>query len=296
MVEQFVMKVAKRANDNLKINDCDYIKDGLWYCGKCNTRKQTRVKICGIEIEPMCLCKCKAKERDDRLLREKNISKNAILEERRKECFRNSRSINCNFDIDDENNLKLSKMAKEFVDKFQSFKKEGKGLLLFGNTGTGKSFISACIANALIDRGYTCLFTSFSLLANSFQDNRYNKQDIIDNINSYDLLIIDDMAVERNTEYMNEIVEMIINERYNVGKSLIITTNLTREELLNPATISKQRIFSRLREMCFPYEVKGKDRRDDKLKENYENYKDLLLNNNTSYSIDDIKKKLNNFD
>ena len=143
----------------------------------------------------------------------------------------------------------------------KEFRAKGKGLLLFGNVGTGKTFYAACIANALIDRGIPCLVTNFARIANTVQGFFEGRQEYYDSLNRFPLLLIDDLAAERKTEYMQEIVFNVIDSRYRAGLPLIVTTNLTREEMQHPADITYQRIFSRLFEMCTPIEIYGKDRR-----------------------------------
>ena len=88
--------------------------------------------------------------------------------------------------------------------------------------------------------------------------------------------MIDDLSTERKTEYMQEIVFNVIDSRYRAKLPIIVTTNLTREELLNPADLTYQRIFSRLFEMCTPIEVSGKDRRQKALLDDIGKIKDIL--------------------
>ena len=75
---------------------------------------------------------------------------------------------------------------------------------------------------------------------------------------------------------MNEIVTNIIDNRLRIRKPLIITTNLTKEALLYTDDLSKQRVYSRLLEMCHPYEVKGSDRRKKHLKSDYSSIEKIL--------------------
>lgn len=75
---------------------------------------------------------------------------------------------------------------------------------------------------------------------------------------------------------MSEIVMNVIDSRYRSKKPIIVTTNLTSEEIKNPTDVSKQRIYSRLLEMCYPVEVKGTDHRKRKLKDDFESIKNML--------------------
>jgi DNA replication protein DnaC len=102
------------------------------------------------------------------------------------------------------------------------------------------------------------------------------KQAYYDSLNKFPLLILDDLSAERKTEYMQEIVFNVIDSRYRANLPLIVTTNLTSEELKHPSDISYQRTFSRLLEMCLPVNVEGKDKRLEKLKADIQPMKRLL--------------------
>lgn len=193
-----------------------------------------------------------------------HIEKAVTYERHLLDCFSDKLLKNYTFATDDRGKPELTALAKDYVEQFSNYKKSGKGLLLYGTVGTGKTFISACIANALLKLGYSCYMTTFARISNEMQAT-FEKQDYIRQLMRYDLLIIDDLASERDTEYMNEIVISVIDERYRSGKPLIVTTNLTGYELQHPASVSKSRIYSRLFEMCKPYKVDGRDRRKEKL-------------------------------
>lgn len=270
-----LMNMSVLKQPDVKVNDGDYIQDDLLFCGKCHSPKQVKLVYQGVEIKPYCLCKCEA-EKLEKQKREEDVRLHL-------ECVENLLSIGmpekrmrswC-FEADDCANEKISMVARKYVEHFDEMAERGKGLLLYGSVGTGKSFISACIANALISKEIPCYFTSLSRLVNELSG-RQDKQAFIDQLSGFPLLIIDDLASERDTEYMNEMVLNIIDERYRSGRPLIVTTNLTAEELKNPIDVNKQRLFSRLLEMCIPVEVKGKDRRKSKLKDDYQDLQGLL--------------------
>ncbi len=269
--------IEAAAAEAIKEEQGDYIgEDGLLYCHKCHTPKQCRVEILGQIRTPHCLCKCAAEQRDREAEEMKRQQWERRIKEKRRIGFADSELVNCTFALDDKSNPKITTVGLNYVENFKEMRENGKGLIFFGEVGTGKTFIAAAIANALIDKGYNCLVTNFARLVNTIQGMYAGKQEYIDSLNNFDLLVIDDLAAERDTEYMNETVQMIIDNRYRAGLPLIVTTNLTSEELKNPTDIKKQRTYSRLLEMCLPLHVEGSDRRKEKLKQDYSYYKNKL--------------------
>lgn len=269
-------QISEKASQSIRADEGDYIEDGLLHCGKCHTPKQCRVELFGEMRTPMCLCKCEQEKRDAEEQERKRLEFQRHIKSLRKMGFPDSEMERWTFERDDHSNEKISTVAHNYVENFAEMKEKGKGLLLYGTVGTGKTFISACIANALIEKGHPCLVTNFARLTNTISGMFEGKQDYIDGLGKFHLIVIDDLASERDTEYMGEIVQNVIDARYRSGLPLIITTNLTSEELKHPAEMRKQRIYSRLFEMCIPVEVKGKDRRKEKLKHDYKDLEDLL--------------------
>ena len=273
----FMDGLEKKAALSIRAEQGDYVgEDGLLYCGKCNTRKQTRINVLGIEKTPYCLCKCEAEKRDREEEERKRIEFERRVKEHRRIGFPESDMQYWTFENADGSNEKIINAAKNYVANFGEFRENGKGLLLFGTVGTGKTYIAACIANALIDKGYPVLMTNFARIANTVSGMFEGKQEYYDSLNRFPLLILDDLSAERKTEYMQEIVFNVIDSRYRANLPLIVTTNLTSEELKHPSDISYQRTFSRLLEMCLPVNVEGKDKRLEKLKADIQPMKNLL--------------------
>ena len=248
MKTSIIEGIAKASENTIPVNDGDYIdSEGLLCCGKCHTRKETIIVLAnGKQLKPRCVCKCEQErmqeEEDNRKAKELADK----VKELRKMGFPDAEMSRFTFENDDRSNEYISDVAKRYADNFTTMYSKHKGLLLFGTVGTGKTYIAACIANALIDRGYTCLVTNFARLTNTINGMYDGKQEYIDGLDRFSLLVIDDLASERDTEYMNEIVTNIIDARYRSGKPMIVTTNLTSEELKNPRDVRKQRIYSRL--------------------------------------------------
>ena len=274
--EGAVESIIKKAEATNIAEAGDYIKDGLLHCGKCNTPKQCRIEVFGAVRTPPCLCKCRseAREREEEERRQREFAER--VKRYRSVGFPESEMKNWTFANDDGTNAKMTAAMQNYVKHFAEFQKQGKGLLLFGNVGTGKTFYAACIANALIDTGVPCLVTNFARIANTVQGLFEGRQEYFDSLNRFPLLVLDDLAAERKTEWMQETVFNVIDSRYRAGLPLIVTTNLTREELMNPEDITYQRIFSRLFEMCTPIEIAGSDRRHAALKNDIAATRQLL--------------------
>ena len=139
---------------------------------------------------------------------------------------------------------------------------EELGFLLWGPIGTAKSYIAGCIANALLNREITVKMTNF----NTIIDDMFPLEDKTEYINAlarYELLILDDLGTERNSEYALGIVFSVIDRRYRSGRPLIVTTNLPIKQLKEETNIEKKRIYDRILEMCVPLYVGGSSYRSD---------------------------------
>ena len=266
LIDSMIAKAPKAENTYMGA-------DGLLHCSICNHKTEIIIKhpFTGEERKVNCRCGCRT-DMDDF----KDRQKQEELERKKRICFAESNMFNWTFANDDGKNEKISNAMKNYVKNFPDFKKEGKGLLLYGTVGTGKTYYAACIANALLDEGYSVLMTNFARLTNSIQGTFDGKNEFIDSLQRYTLLIIDDLGAERKSEYMQETVFNIIDARYRSGLPFIITTNLTAEELRKPQEVGYARIYDRILERCFPIAVTGESRRNKEGKESYLDIKEKL--------------------
>lgn len=272
-IETAMDKMADGISARVPASENEYMgEDGLLHCGICKKNVQTKIKFLGKEKTVRCICDCKRKELEAFEEKERQQEK----ERKRKSCFAETNMAAWTFENDDRKNAKISDAMIRYAERFPDFRKMGKGLLLYGSVGTGKTYYAACIANKLIDDGYSVVMTNFARLTNTIQGKFDGKQEFIDSLNRYSLLIIDDLGAERKSEFMQEMVFNIIDSRYRSGLPFIITTNLTAEEIKKNQDIGYSRIYDRILERCFPVAVTGDSRRRQKVKDTFLDVKEKL--------------------
>lgn len=266
--------IVERSKAAIPTVDGDYfdVESGLLMCGKCNTRKQIDVPMFG---RVPCLCSCGVAERNKKDEEIRRQTFDVWREKAIKEGFPDRRMAEWTFAKDDGSDGKLTDKLHRYVDNFHRFVEKGQGLLLYGSVGTGKTFAACEVANGVLDRGYSVLVTDFRRILNDLQST-YDKQDYVDNLNRYKLLVIDDLGVERETEYAKEQVYAVIDARSRSGLPLVVTTNLSLDVMKKPSNISEARIYGRVLEKCYPILVEGKSHRRDNTIENYMSMKDIL--------------------
>ena len=176
------------------------------------------------------------------------------------------------FDKDVGYNSPQSEKAYEYTLHFPEMLEKGIGLLLWGDIGTGKTFLAGCIANALLDQCIPVMMTTFGRILNTltgmFQEDRNGYID--------SLLIIDDLGMERSTEFALEQVFNVIDTRYRSKKPLIVTTNLTLNELKNPCGLVRSRIYDRILEVCVPLKISSQNIRAINCEANFKEAGNIL--------------------
>ena len=145
-----------------------------------------------------------------------------------------------------------------------------QSLYISGGAGTGKTFLAAILAQELMKAGKSVLFVDVPTLLdnlrktfNKSSDSDTTLDEMMKALSTADVLILDDMGVENPTAWVAERVYLIVNDRYNTDKPVIVTSNLSLGALINRFAdeITGTRIVSRLQQMCKLAEITGSDRR-----------------------------------
>ena len=252
-----------------------YEKDGHIYCKTCNERIDGK-PIPMLDKKLMIIrnaCKCDRDRAEQEKLREKQIEQDRL----RKNCFISKNQIAYTFEnADEDTDKEIIKKTKNYVKHFEEMRKDNVGLLLYGNVGSGKTYIACSIANAIItEYSYNVKMRNFAQILNDLQKGGFtlDRNEYIEQITNPALLILDDFGIERNTEYALEQIYNVINARYLKAR----TTNLNFKDIeQEQEDIMLGRIYSRIIEMCLPLRVIGLDRRKIQSKEKLKKAQNLM--------------------
>jgi DNA replication protein DnaC len=216
-------------------------------------------------LTPLCTCEQKLKLKEILAVYEKDkrISiADAVL-------GINPKVKNCTFDnfIPREEVNSALFFAKNYAINIQENVENGRGIIFMGDYGTGKSHISAAIANTALSSGFVVVYEVITELLSKIRNTYARKEEssrepselkLIDTLCSCDLLILDDLGAEKSSVWTESIIFTIVNRRYVSKKPIIISTNLTIEEF--PEKVS-QRALDRLIEMNMLIELTGESYR-----------------------------------
>lgn len=157
---------------------------------------------------------------------------------------------------------KCIKVLTDYVNNLSSI--EVKNIVMCGASGTGKTYLTRCLAKELVSRGYTTLFLSAFDMNNMFLEDHLSSLEQKEHLKSLidtDCLIIDDLGTEPiRKNVTKEYLLLLLNERITKQKSTIITSNLSPEQVLSKY---EERIFSRIfnKRSSLILEFKGKNNR-----------------------------------
>ncbi len=165
-----------------------------------------------------------------------------------------------NFKLDNKNK-KAYETCVSYANDFSDKMKNGEGLLLVGDFGTGKTHLAAAILQEVISQDHTGVFISIPDLITKIRntwDTEENEWDLITALTEADLVVLDDIGAENTKDWVRERLFVIINSRYEKMLPTIFTTNCSVKDLKNKLG---GRIESRINEMCKGVMLVGEDYR-----------------------------------
>lgn len=147
-----------------------------------------------------------------------------------------------------ENITNILSTSKQFIKDFDTPHKERGNILIYGETGLGKTFLTNCIAKELLDSGHSVLYLSSNelfegVLAEYLMNRKSELEDLYNYIYNSELLVIDDLGTELTNNFVLSQLFEIINKRKIIGLSTLISTNLSMKQLRDRYS---ERIMSRI--------------------------------------------------
>ena len=251
--------------------------DGRIHCARCGGARQAAVpRGDGGMLYPRCLCPCQSAalaQQEEQQRQRRTLER---IRRRRAQGLQDKSLYRFTFANDNGRNPLMAK-ARAYVEHWDRARAANAGLLLFGDVGTGKSFFAGCVANALLDRDIPVLMASLPGLLNRMAGLHPEERGaFVDSLGDYELLVLDDLGAERESSFAQEQVFWVVDSRCRSARPMIITTNLTLDELRHPPDLARRRIYERVLECCAPIRFDGPNLRADNARENRERARALV--------------------
>ena len=270
-----VLAANKEANNVLtpklieSINDQEeYIKDGDIFCKECDTPRT----CFGFTQKVRCLCECQTKKLTEQRELEQRAERLRQLEKLKVASLLGERYKNVTFgktDMDNPDFAKVADRARNYCAAAGKVLAQGVGIYLYGSKGTGKTHLTACIANELMSNYYSVLYTNFAEISKSIRATYGNRgeteQAFIDKLATIDFLFIDDFGTESVSRdgddlWLQEKIFEVVNKRYNANKPIIFTSNYSLAEMVKNRGLADKTV-DRISEMCEIIKLDGKSYR-----------------------------------
>ena len=248
-ISQSILHLIPMNTENTYVGE-----DGLLYCTKCHTRRCTKDPIPILGKRMPIVCECMKEEERKEKEREAQAEKLRKLDKLRGASLLGDRYKDTTFDKTDLDR------PKDFQNAFQRCLKycrisdqaleHGYGMYIYGDSGTGKTHLTACMCNELMSQMHQCLFTNFfeiSKLIRSTWNGNADSENVIRRICEVDFLFLDDLGTEMVTKngednWLQGQVFDIINKRYNNRKPTIFSSNYSMNELIADRGLMKKTV------------------------------------------------------
>lgn len=229
-------------------------EDGLLYCTKCHTRRCTKDPVPMLGKRMPIVCECMKEEERKQKEREAQQEKLGRLDKLRAASLMGDRYKDVTFaktDLERPGDFtKALQRCQKYCQIADQALENGYGLYIYGDSGTGKTHLTACMCNELMSQMHQCLFTNFfeiSKLIKSTWNGNNDSEVIIRRICEVDFLFLDDLGTEKVTQngednWLQGQVFDIINKRYNNKKPTIFSSNYSMNELIADRGLMKKTV------------------------------------------------------
>ena len=249
-------------------HDEEYIKDNEIYCKTCNEPRT----MFGISRKVRTRCKCQREKMEEQRELERRAERKRHVERLKMESLLGQRYKNATFektDITDPEFEKIHNRCSKYCEVAKQVLDKGIGIYMYGTKGTGKTHLTACIANELMSKYYSVLYTNFTEISKtirgSFGSRNESESAFMNKLANIDFLFIDDFGTELVTKdgedlWLQEKIFEVINKRYNNNKPIIFTSNYSLVEMIKDRGLAEKTV-DRISEMCEIMKLEGKSYR-----------------------------------
>lgn len=258
----FAEMLKAYADGTQKLFDDEYLgDDGLPHCKNCRT---ARVYVSDDKkFMARCMCECQSQaeaEREQERKRQRaidefnNRSQLSMIGSR----YRNIRFADATIT---DNNRAVYDKCRNYVNRAKEIRENNIGLYIYGDNSSGKTYLTACVCNELLWRGYRCVYTNLATMLNeirgSYDGQGMGECELINRLQAYDFAFIDDLGKEfigreynaASSKWAEEKLFEVINARYNAQKPTIFSSNYSIAELASVLSLDKA-IIERINEMA----------------------------------------------
>lgn len=244
------------------------MKNNIPFCKKCGD-KLLKSSTDGLVTYFVRCEKCDTvvKEREKEAEATEQAKNQAEIKKAKEICFIGKKAMEQTFENDDKTNEQASqKLRLNYVVNFKRYKERGFGVTLYGNSGTGKTYLARAVLHKLIENGYKAKEIKILKAYNDVCHSGREKEAFIEELTRKDVIFIDDLGTERNNDAMKEFVYNIIDTLYENQIPIICTTNVDMKNISMLDAIDA-RIYSRIYGSSMIIEINAKNKRLDDLKD-----------------------------
>lgn len=217
-------------------------------CPTCGASKKIRLLIGGKLSTIGCQCECDRSEEQ----RAEELRRIAHQEQQRRRriarVFGRVDNLPSFDNRDSKTPENVLNAALGYVSAFHKMREAGNGLMLYGRPDQGKTWFAECLAMELLGRNRVEMIHAAEFINNLINQNASATIDC-------DLLVIDDFGSQRDTSFGNEVMFELVDNCYRNKIPMIITTNISPQEMMSNDDIDKHRIYARILERCLPIKV-----------------------------------------
>lgn len=213
----------------------------------------SKATMCDIEtrhgVKPIrTLCDCEMDALNRREAKANNREFERMMDAAASACFvtPNGRG---SFAKDDGRNDSISRRCRKYAEGLS--KASENGLVLYGEPRCGKTFLAEAVASLALEKGLRAVMRTAAQIVDTYHNASVRAHDeLLALLAKCDLLVIDDLGSERDTEFAREVMLSTIDGAYSAHKPLIVTTNCDPDEISTSEDVHNRRLWGRIMERC----------------------------------------------